>query len=233
VSTTAFGDPTTVRDALRARPEWWVGGIGIACWVSILHDGIAQWGHAVHLRAGHGQELVRWEVMVLAMMLPTIASQARAVAMRSFGERRNRSMLEFLAGFTGPWLVVGMAAIAAREWSGGPSRWAVAGLCAVATGWAMLPLRERAMVMIHGHSPVIAPAGWPAARDCMRSGIVVGAWCVASCWPLMLACAFSGHHLVPIGAGAAIGVAESASFRPPRLLVIFVSATLTAFFLMN
>jgi hypothetical protein len=86
------------------------------------------------------------------------------------------------------------------------------------------------MMMVHGHAPILAPEGWAAARDCAKSGVVVGAWCVASCWPAMLACAFSGHDLAAIAAGGGISLVESRSFRPPKGFVVLVSAALTAFF---
>src|SRR5439155_12706102 len=105
-----------------------------------------------------------------------------------------------------------------------------AGSFGVASAWAILPLRERAMVMSLGHTPVVAPAGWEANRDCTTSGLTVGSWCVASCWALMLACAISRHDPVAILIGGSIGIAEIVSFRPPRLFVILASGALTALF---
>ena len=168
--------------------------------------------------------------MVLAMMLPTLAFKARDVAFRSLAERRHRAIGLFLIGYLVPWSAFGTLAAWVRTLPWTHSQWLTAGAFAFATVWACLPIRERAMVMSYGYAPVIAPEGRDADRDCLTSGLIVGSWCVASCWALMLACAISGHHLIAIAVGASIGLAESVSFRPPRLFVLTVSAALTAFF---
>jgi predicted metal-binding membrane protein len=198
--------------------------------VPILRDGIVHWGDARHHRASFGAAFLEWHVMVLAMMLPTIAPQARAVALRSLARRRHLAIAEFLVSYLVPWSAIGLLAAAPHDAPWGRSPWAVTGLCAIATAWAILPWRERSMMMVHGHAPVLAPEGWAAVQDGARSGVVVGAWCVASCWPAMLACAFSGHHLATIVAGGGISLVESRSFRPPKAFVVLVSAALTAFF---
>lgn len=219
------------QELLWARPEWWVVGLGLLCWAWMVRDGLALLSRGrPHHDGGSGAEILHWLVMVVAMMLPTLATKARAVALRSLPSLRHWAMAEFVAGYLAAWTACGLLALAGRSLPGGRSPWAVTALCAVATAWAILPSRERAMAMVHGHAPLIAPDGWEAVRDCARSGLTVGAWCVASCWPAMLACAYSGHDLAAVAAGGTVGLVESRSFRPPRRFVIAVSALLTVFF---
>ncbi len=222
-----------VQEALWTHPEWWVVTLGLLAWGLVLQQGIAPAGHAQHLQQSVGVEFVSWHVMVLAMMVPTMAWTARAIAVRSLADRRHRAMAAFLVGYLVPWSALGIVAVWASDLSWSHSRWAIAGTFALATVWTLLPMRERAMVRWSGYAPVVAPTGWPAVRDCTRAGLIVGAWCVVSCWALMLACAFSGHHPGALAAGGTIGVAEIRSFRPPRRFVFLVSVVLTTFFWMR
>jgi predicted metal-binding membrane protein len=215
------------REWVDARPEWWVVVIGLASWGWIAREGLVQSDHAMHHAASGGSGFVAWQAMVLAMMLPTLAMKAREVALRCFEERRHYSMAVFLAGYLAPWSVFGAAALALRQlpWTQAP--YTVVGLCAVATAWAIVPLRERAMMTVYTYAPVIAPDGWDATRDCATAGVAVGASCIVSCWPLMLACAASGHDVRVVAVGGAIAFVESRSFRPPTRLVLAASAALT------
>ena len=215
------------REWVDSRPEWWVVAVGLASWGRIARDGLVGSDHAMHHAASRGADVVAWQVMVLAMMLPTLAMKTRDVALRCFDERRHYSMAVFLAGYLAPWSVFGAAALALRQLAWMHAPYTVALLCAVATVWAMVPLRERAMMTVYTYVPVIAPDGWDATRDCAQSGMAVGAWCIVSCWPLMLACAASGHDLVVVAVGGAIALVESRSFRPPTRLVLAASAALT------
>jgi predicted metal-binding membrane protein len=190
---------------------------------------MATWGRT-HGHLSLAAEIGYWHAMVLAMMLPVIVAKAHDVAIRSFTERRHRAIAAFLIGFLVPWSALGMVAAWARTLPWAHSEWMTIGAFAAAAGWAWLPIRERAMVMSYGHEPVVAPAGWDADRDCVKAGLAVGSWCLVSCWALMLACVLSGHHLVAVAIGASIGLAESASFRPPRTFVRIASAALPAFF---
>jgi predicted metal-binding membrane protein len=218
------------RELLWAHPEWWVVGLGLATWLPVVRHGMTRWGstHVHHLSVA--AELGYWHAMVLAMMLPVIATKARDVAIRSFTDRRHRAIALFLIGYLVPWSALGTLAAWARTIPWTHSEWLTVGAFAVATSWALLPIRERAMVMSYGHEPVIAPSGWDADRDCVKAGLAVGVWCLVSCWALMLACVLSGHHLVAVAIGASIGLTESASFRPPRTFVRIASAALTVFF---
>ena len=169
-------------------------------------------------------------MMVMAMMLPVIAYQARTVAQRCFAERRHGAIAAFIVGYMLPWTLFGTVVMSGPVKLFFSSTWTVPALCGIAAIWATLPLRERAMVMVYGHEPVIAPDGVRRVWDCTTSGLLVGTCCVASCWPLMLACAASGHHLLIVAAGGAISLIERTSFRPPTRFVVLACSALVIFF---
>ena len=214
------------RDALWAHPEWWLVVLGLAAWIATIRAGLAQWGHEIHHRASVAGDLTVWLVMVTAMMLPVTVFQAREVAFRSIAERRHQSMALFLTGYLAPWAAFGAGAAALQCVSWTASPWTVAALCALAAAWAMSPVRDRAMTVVYSFTPAIAPDGWRWVRDSAGAGATVGSWCIVSCWPLMLACAFSGHDLVIVIAGGLVTLIERRSFRPPIKLVVATSSGL-------
>ena len=215
------------REWVSSRPEWWVIAVGMASWGWIVREGLVRSSHAMHHAASSSAELLAWQVMVLAMMLPTVALKTHDVALRCYEERRHSSMALFLAGYLAPWSVFGAAALGLRQVPWMHASYTVVLLCAVATVWAMVPLRERAMMTVYTYAPVLAPDGWEAIRDCVTAGMEVGASCIVSCWPLMLACVASSHDLVVVAIGGGITFVESRSFRPPTRLVLAASAALT------
>jgi len=215
------------RDELAARPEWWIVGLGLVSWIWLLREGLMREAHHWHHQASVGADLFGWQVMVLAMMLPALTMKARDVALRSYEDRRHEAVATFLVSYLVTWSIVGTMAIALLRWLSLDPLPATVALCAMATAWAVLPLRDRAMMRLYAYAPIIAPDGWRLVRDCARAGFTIGAMCVASCLPLMLACLASGHDVVLVAAGGAIALIERKSFRPPRRLVISASAALT------
>lgn len=219
-----------VRDALAGCPEWWVLGLGTIAWLATVSHGLSNWGHYGHRDPTLGTGILHWQIMVMAMMLPVIAYQARTVAQRCFAERRHGAIAAFIVGYMLPWTLFGTVVMSGPVKLFFSSTWTVPALCGIAAIWATLPLRERAMVMVYGHEPVIAPDGVRRVWDCTTSGLLVGTCCVASCWPLMLACAASGHHLLIVAAGGAISLIERTSFRPPTRFVVLACSALVIFF---
>jgi hypothetical protein len=169
--------------------------------------------HGIEHRMGFLQELPSWMWMIAATMLPLALNAVRLTAARSLWPRRHRAIAGFLAGYFAPWLQLGIAVALLRQepWTHTP---AAAGLCfAVAAVWQQTPMHRRALAACHRTLP-LAPVGWRADRDCLRFGGTIGAACVWSCWPLMLACAFTGHSLVAMSSGMALSLAQRWSFRP-------------------
>ncbi len=193
-------------------PEWWVLALCGAAWVVM----IAGAGHN-HVAASFGavrQQMSTWLAMTLAMMLPTAIPQMRRTAQGSFWHRRHRAIAGFAAGYLLPWSAAGLLAalLLSPRWMHAAT--APIALFVLAAAWQRTRLYRFARRDCHRTAP-LAPLGWRADRDCAGYGCMVGAACVRSCWPLMLACASTGHGLVAMAGGCLLSMLEAWSFRPP------------------
>ena len=155
--------------------------------------------------------------MVVAMMLLMIADSAAGVAARSLWRRRHWAIAEFVAGYLAVWTLAGLALVPLGVFV--PSIVALA----LAAGWRLTQMRQRAMVRGHGIAP-LAPAGWRAWRDCVAYGVSTGGYCFANCWALMLACTASGHSLTVMAGLCAMSIAERNQRRPDQR--VFAAAVL-------
>lgn len=181
-------------------PYWWAVLVCGFAWVAMLRHGWIHFGHEIHHAGGLSQETGTWLLMVAAMMLPAVFHKLHAVVISSLWKRRHRAMAGFLAGYFASWLLVGVMAAAVRQQDWARNELAVVIAFAIAALWGLTPACRRALVNCHSTRP-LAPTGWRADRDCLRFGWVIGTACVASCGPLMLGCALSGHALVAMVGG--------------------------------
>lgn len=211
---------STWQSALRAmqqffwlRPEWWCIVLCAICWQQMLAHAVQHGAHGVHHRMTFTNELLMWMFMVAAMMLPLNLQSIRTAALRSLWNRRHRAIAGFLIGYLAPWLMICVGVVALRGNSWTHTYTAAASCFVVALLWQFTPWQQRAMMACHRTSP-LAPLGWRADRDCLRFGWIIGGACVISCWPLMFACALTGHHWLAMTGGMALGIAERWSFRP-------------------
>ena len=191
------------------HPEWWALALCAVAWAAMFRP-----------HAQHGARLTNWIVMTVAMMLPLVIGPARFVAERSLWRRRHRAIAGFLIGYLAMWVFVGIAVSFLEP---GPVPAAVA--FAVAGVWQLTRTKRVAMAACHRAMP-LAPHGWRADRDCIGYGLMVGTYCVVSCWALMLACALMGHHLVAM-AGISAFLYADRYMRPRRLLfsaILFAAA---------
>lgn len=199
------------------HPEWWSIALSLGAWLWMLRG-----AHHVH---SFGGAMAHWLAMTLAMMVPMALVPIRTTAARSLWRRRHRAMAAFLAGYVGLWMLFG--AIASRLTM--TNRTASAIAFAVAGTWQLTRAKRIALAACHRTAP-IAPYGWRADRDCIRYGLMIGVRCIASCWALMLACAFSGHALAAIAIGTAVGVFERYTYKPDQRLLaasLFAAAAIT------
>jgi predicted metal-binding membrane protein len=187
-------------------PEWWSISLSAFAWGLMLRHAIQHGGHTRPHAGTFAQELSNWMLMVAAMMLPLIIDRVHAAAQSSLWSRRHRAMLGFLIGYFLPWLVLGATAtLVPASWT---HRYPVATLSfIVAALWQLTRMHKQAMMACH-HTLPLSPDGWRADRDCLRFGAFIGLACVRSCWPLMLACAFSAHSFVVMTGGMAVSLVE-------------------------
>lgn len=158
---------------MRRYPEWWSLVLSGSAWLILIAAPASR----------HG--LTGWLLMVMAMMVPFVGGPICATAQKSLWRRRDRAMALFVAGFVGPWLLLGTASIRLPL----PS---VLWLVFIAVAWELTPHKRRARASCHRTVP-LAMAGWRADRDCVSYGWTIGVACVASCWAWMLVVAASGH----------------------------------------
>jgi predicted metal-binding membrane protein len=211
------------------HPEWWSRAVCGIAWVVMLVHG---WRNAAH-NSSHwmtfAQELAFWMLMVAAMMLPLVIRNVWVTAAGSLWIRRHRAIAGFLAGYFVPWLALGLVASTLREAAWSHTAYAAAIGFGTAAIWQRTPMHKRALSNCHLTVP-LAPVGWRADLDCLRFGGTIGAACVASCWPLMLACAFTGHGLIAMTGGTAVSALERWSFRPRNHIMLAITLALAGYY---
>jgi predicted metal-binding membrane protein len=129
-----------------------------------------------------------WAVMLFAMMSPTLLAPIGHVVERSFKRRRARSVILFVIGYAVIWMAAGSVLLAAKLLLSlvAPQTYlpvVVVGL--IAFVWQCSPIKQRCLNRGHNHRE-LAAFGIAADLDALRFGINHGAWCVGSCWALML-----------------------------------------------
>lgn len=229
----AGGRLKQLRRAAWRHPDWWCVALGAGAWLLLLY-GAAGPGAAPaggHGGAPHGlpATLGHWLLMVLAMMLPLVRGPVRATASRSLWGRRNRAMAGFLAGYVGVWTAAGALAILALAAVGAhrvapPAAAAVA--FAAAALWQRTRARRRAVTGCHQTVP-LAPRGWPADRDCIRYGGMIGSRCLVSCWAVMAACLLLQHSVVVMVYAALLSAVERYTPRPDQRILCAALAAAT------
>jgi hypothetical protein len=212
------------------HPEWWSLALCPAAWLLMLVEGWRHFGHGVHHRMSFAQEVPAWMLMVAAMMLPFLTYSIRAAGNGSLWARRHRAIAGFLAGYFAPWMVLGLAVAALRVGAWAHTEFAAGAAFVAAALWQRTLTHRRAIAACHDIQP-LAPLGWRADRDCLRFGAMIGTACVWSCWPLMIACAFTGHSPVAMAGGLFVGIAERRYYRPRTNTMLSVTLALAFYYL--
>ena len=155
--------------------------------------------------------VIMWAAMSLLMMMPTVLRPARRLA-RGSAPRA----LTFLTGYGLVWLAVGIIGVPlVIGLSAEPlllfGAWLAAGLWQLRPGTAALLRRCQ---------------GLTADDSILRSGMRQGAWCTASCAPLMVVAMATAHALGLPSIGMWLVMAALAAFviweRHPRVSVTAV-----------
>jgi hypothetical protein len=192
-----------MRLALARHPEWWLYAVAGATAAVVAWSSLSASNH-VHASGGRSPMptlsswsagWAHWLLMVVAMMLPVVATLARSVALRSLYLRRHRAMAGFLVGYLAVWALLGGAVVlAAGLVDGGPSRLVLVVTLVAAAQWQVAQPRQRAMRRC-GSLRLGSGSGWAADRNCAAIGWTAGTRCIVTCGPVMLTMALS-HSLV-------------------------------------
>lgn len=180
-----------------SHPEWWLFALSLFAWATITLP-LNLIHHHNHTTSPLGIEMLRWMIMVAAMMLPLVADSAQNVAARSLWFRRQRAIAGFVLGYLCIWLFAGVAItllisnLQSHAWFDTKTAMAVS-VC-IAVAWYFTPLRKRALFSCHRTMP-IAPNGWRANLGCIRYGCMIGGSCLLTCWAWMVLCTLTGHNL--------------------------------------
>ena len=217
------------------HPEWWMLGISAVAWVMLsaeistveglslcganVTDDLAGPWRRIELAVRAGALVpaaAGMALMIAAMMLPLVILPARHAAFRSLWSRRHQAIAGVLIGYTGIWMLAGIATVfvsfaLSRSQSQGSLM--VAFVFAVAAGWQLTPSKRRALAACHRSVP-LAPNGLRADLSCLRYGVVLGRDCIASCWAFMLVAFFAAPSLPAMAAMSAVAFAERYHRRP-------------------
>ena len=212
-----------------SHPEWWTVVLCAVAWLALLAHAWPITGHELHRQMPFAKELWHWLLMSAAMMLPFTLDRVRLTAEGSFWERRHVAIAGFLVGYFAPWLAAGGIAASLRQVDAAHTYTAVAVTCLGAALWQRTRIYQRAVINCHRRRP-LAPEGWAANRDCFLFGAMIGWACVVSCWPLMLACAFAAHGIIPLAGGLLVTAIVRRSRQPRPRLIFGLSIALSAFY---
>jgi predicted metal-binding membrane protein len=132
--------------------------------------------------------LIGWALMLTAMMAPLLIPALRHVRARSLRSRRWRAMSLVTVAHAAVWTAGGIVLLAVasllRSVTGQPDLALLLGLDAV-LAWQLSPLKQHCLNRHCAHPP-ISSFGSAADRDALRFGGTHAAWCLGSCWALML-----------------------------------------------
>jgi predicted metal-binding membrane protein len=132
--------------------------------------------------------LIGWALMLTAMMAPLLIPALRHVRARSLRSRRWRAVILVTVAHAAVWTVgsIELLAVASalRSVTGQPDLAVLLGLVA-ALIWQLSPLKQHCLNR-HCARPPISSFGGAADRDALRFGSTHAAWCLGSCWALML-----------------------------------------------
>lgn len=207
----------SVNRLLAHRPEIWLYGVSVVAGVVVVATAVSHSGEEPPGRTSWAEAwslLTAWSgwmAMVVAMMLPVIAPQARHVAVYSLRHRRSRAMVGYVAGYLGLWGLIGAALVVAFYLVGlrhPPAGLAVGALLGAAL-WQVSGPRRR--VLRRCGSPRLgAPKGFAADVDCVTAGWLAARRCAFTCGPVMVASAATHHHLAVMGAICVLLLTERA-----------------------
>jgi predicted metal-binding membrane protein len=156
-----------------------------------------------------------WVLMLAAMMVPLLVPPVRHVRDSSFSRRRARAIVLFVAAYVAIWMAGGamLLAIATTARLVAPASPVAAAVMIGALVWQFSPIKQRCLNRCHFH-PELRAFGFAADRDALRFGLAHGAWCVGSCWALMLPPLVVSRGHLAVMAAVALWLAAERLERP-------------------
>lgn len=139
---------------------------------------------------------IGWALMVAAMMLPAIYDQLRAIRARSFRSVCRQLTLLYASSYLAVWWLAGagIVGLALTLRSALPSTYLPLVLTLLgAMIWQASPLKQAALNRCHSRN-IISTFASTAFTEAVRAGSWQAVWCIASCWPLMLAAMLVPSH---------------------------------------
>src|SRR3569623_3589385 len=187
------------RDLARVRNA--VLAVSAAAWLVLLAAPASSVMHCPAMRSGAAPSFqmllamntpsalaAGWALMLVAMMFPILIPAICHIRLRSFGDRRARSVAIFVSGYVLVWMAAGVvlqAAALAIGLAAKPSYLQAVAVLLVACVWQFSPLKQ--LCLNRCHAQMELPAfGAAADLGVFRFGAIQGIACVGSCWALML-----------------------------------------------
>ncbi|MGC5702693.1 DUF2182 domain-containing protein [Pseudomonas sp. NFXW11] len=133
--------------------------------------------------------LLAWLLMLLAMTPLLLVQPLTYVWRRSLRRKRWQAVALFVLGYAAVWTLGGLLLLSlvvlVQVWLGLSTSQSLMGALLLCLLWQASPLKQQCLNHCHVQ-PRISAFGMDFIIDCLRFGLSAGAWCVGSCWPLML-----------------------------------------------
>ena len=156
----------------------------------LIHSGLTLW-------AALGLHLLAWQVMIVAMMLPSSLPLVRLFATVSSNQRRpGVAMSAFLTGYAVVWSVFGALAflgdalthdtVDATPWLAAHPAVIGGGVLALAGAFQFSSLKDRCLKECRHPAGFLLPRYQRGTRAAFRLGRQHGLFCLGCCWAIML-----------------------------------------------
>ena len=205
---------------------------GLMLWFSLSHGAHeAHVARGVHAPMSSTMEAAHWMLMVIAMMVPLLGPTLAEVRRTTYPPAHALAVSGYLLGWLLPWLLLAAPIAGLRQLPLAHSP-RIAGLVFIAAAaWTLSGWHTRALTSCGLRRP-LALRGLPLLRSASREGWQAGLDCCVSCGPLMVACTLTGHSLVAMLGGFALGWLERSTYRPSTRVGAALALALGVWFLL-
>ncbi|WP_194165880.1 DUF2182 domain-containing protein [Shewanella sp. YLB-07] len=182
---------------------WMISG-GIWLWLLVNILSIQEGHHHHHMVTqvnGFFPQVSHWILMLIAMMFPLLMVQINHVAFASPRFRRYQSVMLFLSGYSGLWLVFATvfwgAQAAANALGIDHGIYPIIGVSCFVLAALLVWSKNHPIVMASCNATKsLSIQGWRANMDCLLYGLKTAQNCIRSCGLPMLALMLTGHDFM-------------------------------------